>query len=316
MTLHDRYTLATLRQALRNPSYFRGELREYGLRANVRIHARTRPPSGTHVPAADWDSLLVLDGCRYDVFRDRNTIEGDLEVRRSLGSQSLEWLRRNFGDGEHHDVVYVSANPHVPRLDPRTFHAVVDLLDRGWDDELETVPPDAVTEAAVDATSAYPEKRLVVHYMQPHYPFIGPKGREIAHRGYAREQEGRTSDEFSVWRALQYGALDASLEEVWRAYRENLDLVLEHVEVLLDRLDGRSVVTSDHGNLLGERLSPIPVRGFGHPRGLRVEELVAVPWLTVDGGGRRPTSSDPPVEREGPTPELLDDRLSALGYRS
>jgi len=41
---------------------------------------------------------------------------------------------------------------------------------------------------------------------------------------------------------------------VWEAYNENLDIVLTEIEALLDELDGKSVITADHGNLVGERL--------------------------------------------------------------
>jgi len=42
---------------------------------------------------------------------------------------------------------------------------------------------------------------------------------------------------------------------VWEAYNENLDIVLTEIEALLDELDGKSVITADHGNLVGERLT-------------------------------------------------------------
>ena len=50
--------------------------------------------------------------------------------------------------------------------------------------------------------------------------------------------------------------------------------------------DGRTVVTADHGQLLGERVGPIPIRYHGHRRGVHVEELLKVPWLVHDLGER------------------------------
>jgi hypothetical protein len=61
------------------------------------------------------------------------------------------------------------------------------------------------------------------------------------------------------------------------AYKENLRHVLKNVEDLLEIINGKTVITSDHGNLIGDRLSPIPVRGYGHPSGLRAPELVKDP---------------------------------------
>lgn len=32
----------------------------------------------------DWDNLIILDGCRYDLFEEINTISGDLEKKTFL----------------------------------------------------------------------------------------------------------------------------------------------------------------------------------------------------------------------------------------
>jgi len=40
---------------------------------------------------------------------------------------------------------------------------------------------------------------------------------------------------------------------------------------------GKSVITSDHMNLLGERLFPVPTKGYVHPIGLHKPELLKVP---------------------------------------
>lgn len=47
------------------------------------------------------------------------------------------------------------------------------------------------------------------------------------------------------------------------------------------RTDGTTVVTSDHGNHLGEFATPFPIRLYGHPEGIRTPELIRVPWLVV-----------------------------------
>jgi hypothetical protein len=78
------------------------------------------------------------------------------------------------------------------------------------------------------------------------------------------------------------------------------------------------VITADHGNLVGERLGPIPTRRkYGHPYGVHTEELVVVPWFVVEGETRREMRADSPVESDGESvsDEELEDRLEALGYR-
>jgi hypothetical protein len=46
------------------------------------------------------------------------------------------------------------------------------LFNEDWDDETGTVRAETRTNAALEAAERFPHKRLVVHYMQPHYPFV------------------------------------------------------------------------------------------------------------------------------------------------
>jgi len=264
----------------------------------------------------DWDNLLILDGCRYDMFTEHIDLSGTLESRISLGSSSEEFMEQNFVDEQFHDTVYISANPFIPKLGltENTFHVVVDLLD-DWDEELQTVRPDTVSEAAREAHERYPDKRLIAHFMQPHAPFIGELGREMVGGGWTMDRD--VEDDPGIWNRLRNGE-DVPLDTVWEAYKENLDVVLSEAAPLVEDLDGRSVITADHGNLVGERLSPIPTRRkYGHPYGVHTEELVKVPWFVVEGNNRRTVRPDPPVKTEdgSVTDEELGDRLEALGYR-
>lgn len=296
---------------------------------------RVRYGDGTRVIDEEWDTLVLLDACRYDMFADRaddvaGRLDADcrLESRISLGSTSEEFLERNFGDGTFHDTVYVNTNPYLPRLglDDGTFHAVVDLLSE-WDEDRQTVRPETVVGAAKDARERFPDKRLIVHFMQPHYPFIGELGREIDARGWRVDAStgaggdggdgdgGGDAPGDSVWQRLRRGD-DLDLDRVRRAYRENLDVVLEHVETLLGSLSGRTVVSADHGNLVGERFRPIPSRRkYGHPYGVYLPELVRVPWFVVEAGDRPTIRADPPLDRQSPSEGDVEDRLRALGYR-
>jgi len=58
--------------------------------------------------------------------------------------------------------------------------------------------------------------------------------------------------------------------------------VLDTIEPLLNH-DGRTVVTSDHGNNLGERMPLLPMRLYGHPTGIHHPALREVPWAVIDG---------------------------------
>jgi len=274
---------------------------------------RLRQGPGTRIMDEDWDNLFILDACRYDLFSEAASLEGHLESRVSLGSSSEEFLERNFGSESFHDTVYVNANPYIPKLgfDSGTFHAVVDCLG-DWDYDLETVRPETVTNAAREANRKFPNKRLIVHYMQPHTPFIGETGRKIGSGGWTMDRD--TESLPSVWEQLRAGDVDSDM--AWQAYRENLDLVLEEIQPLLGSFDGKSVVTSDHGNLFGERLSPVPTsRKYGHPYGVHTEELLKVPWFVVDGEQHRTITEESPVEQDSVSNEEVEDRLEALGYK-
>jgi hypothetical protein len=251
-------------------------------------HAATSP-SGDNLLDEDWDHLVILDGCRYDVFKQLNTIDGSLDFRHSVGSNTNEFLEKTFDDRRADDVVYVTANPmHLVEEWCSVnlsvaVHDVVDVWRTDWDDELGTVPPTAMTDAVLRARQQYPDRRLLCHYVQPHYPFIGPLGRGIPHRGMVESTGEGTVDGSTapnVWERLQDGQLDR--DTVWQAYKENLELVLPEVKRLLNQLSGRLVVTADHGNHAGEFAFPFPVRIYGHPEGLRTAALVKVPWLVVE----------------------------------
>jgi len=280
---------------------------------NLIFRARYGP--GTRVMDEDWDTLILLDASRYDMFADQIDFKGKLESRISLGSTSEEFLECNFGEGTFHDTVYVNTNPYLPQLglDNETFHAVVDLLDE-WDPELQTVHPQTVVEAAKKAHTEYPNKRHIVHFMQPHYPFIGKIGVKIEARGW--KNRNTTVDGDSIWGQLRNGTTNISIDTVWRAYTENLDIALDQVESLLNSTSGKTVISADHGNLVGERYYPLPSkRKYGHPYGVYLPELVKVPWFVVESGGRRQIQSDSPVAAESSSDEIIEDRLQALGYK-
>jgi hypothetical protein len=259
----------------------------------------------------DWDNLVILDACRYDLFEIVNTLSGELQCVISRGSNTTEFLTKNFGNRAFPDTVYVTANPNVQynSIDSR-FHLTERLWQKYWDEELRTVPPEAVVDAARTSHENYPNKRLIVHFIQPHYPFIGDIGRNIQHGTFVgvNEEGNQLSerDHPAVWRRLERGSIDADL--VWEAYRENLELTLPHIDKLLADLNGKTIVTSDHGNAFGE------FGLYGHPGGKYVNSLVKVPWLVVEGDKRKTISADGFCEVPNIDEGDLDDKLADLGY--
>lgn len=317
--------LTNLKRYWNDPGWWRDIAFPYGVRTGVvkPYFQHVEQREGVNYLEEDWDNLVILDACRYDMFAENNTIEGELDHRISLGSNTEEFLKRNFRGGTFDDVVYVTANPQVDvRLDS-PFHDVISVWRDAWDEEFNTVTPEAMVEATLRAQEKYPNKRIVSHFVQPHYPFIGPRGRELfgeqagieLSRRMADDEQAK-SDHMNVWDMLQRGEIDEAT--LWEAYEENLRIALPHVERLIDELGGRSVVTSDHGNLVGERPSPcpIPMKMYGHPPGVYADNLVKVPWLVVEGESRRTVLAESGTDASGSDDSADDatERLRDLGY--
>lgn len=298
---------------VQNPYLIIGALRQRGLKINQWYHKRCVNKNADDFVQEDWDNLIILDGCRYDTFSKINTILGNLEYRCSPGSTSSEFLTEMFASREIYDTVYVTANPYIYLLDKKVFYDIVDLRTE-WDDDLETVPPDVFTNKSIETLQQYQNKRYIFHYMQPHYPFIGPKGLNINHRGFNKNVQNDTFEGQNIWKQAQYrfNEFSATLPEIREAYRENLQQVLQEVVRLLDELDGKTVITADHGNLIGDRLWPIPVKGFGHPARLQITELTKVPWHIIHSKSRREIVAESPIEDQ--SDEKIDKQLKALGY--
>lgn len=313
--MKNHYTLENLRRAIRNPILFGREglrLASWPIHRGYGRYLDRKYDGGIDVMEEDWDNLLVLDACRYDYFEELNTLPGELRREVSKGKKSWDFIRENFVGRELHDTVYVTANPFSTDIEDDTFHDIDHLHMNRWDDEIGTVRPDDVVDAAVEANETYPDKRLVVHFMQPHRPYIGEMADELRRRvdlqGYGDHDDG-----IQIWGAVKQR--EVSVDEIRTAYRQSLQLVLESVEGLLEELDGKSVVTADHGEMLGERVLPVTTRVWGHMEGFSTPTLREVPWLTIESETRRDVVAEEPVAQSSFDEDAVSDRLSALGYR-
>lgn len=268
--------------------------------------------NGTDIMAEEWDILVILDACRYDMFSSVNEIDGRLESRVSRGSNTSEFLRGNFTNATHLDTVYTTANPqlqkHIKSIGVE-FHELLNVwnTDR-WDAKRGTVVPPEMTAACLESLETYPHKRHVFHYLQPHYPFVDT----------SLEQAGRgIIEEFGtdIWGLKMRGELDYPRERIVAAYTDNLRQALDSIEALLDSVSGRVVVTSDHGNMVGDRSRPIPITEWGHPSGTYTPQLVEVPWLVVEAGERPTIEADQSdYDRQAVEDAVMTDRLKDLGY--
>jgi hypothetical protein len=220
----------------------------------------------------EWDNLIILDACRHDLYE---KVNGETESRITLASSSAEYIRKNFSEGDFSDIVYVSGNPffsesHFENLTGRkpsnVFHEVFHTYMTDWDEDQNTILPKPLMRDAQTAKKLFPNKRLVVHFMQPHHPFIG----------YQFEDAGAHPDKNrsrKIWKRTMKGEYDR--EEIYTAYKENLEYVMDEIDEFLEQLEGKTIITADHGNLIGENGL------FGHGLKSKAKGLRKVPWDTV-----------------------------------
>jgi len=291
------YSFADLIRAVKSP---RTAGRELNRLYHQRLGRWQCNQSGVDVFNEDWDSLIILDACRFDYYQKHADINGVLETRISRGAATKEWVRANFGGRQLHDTVYVTSNSWLLKLQDEIDTEVHDVIHI-------PKPPHEVTERALDVAEEYPHKRLVVHFIPPHHPFVGPTADE-----YLPEYDEQLDNLFGK---LESGVVQVPDEKLQQAYVENLERVLPEVEKLLSELEGKTVVTADHGELLGDRCSPVPVKGYGHHVGLYVPELVRVPWHIHSTGDRRDIRSDVPANSDTVSDKKVDQRLENLGYK-
>lgn len=336
----ERTTTTKLRRAIQNPSalvnvashledQFVTGLRYLPHRTLGKRLFTHRYGEGIDPLARDWDNLIILDACRYDVFAEHNTVAGRLSSVVSRASHSDEYMIANYHGRDLGDTVYVSANPHTDKtLEPGTFHATVRTYNQVYwtQREFDSYHPRTVSDAALENYDAFRDKRIIVHFMQPHAPYLGPYARALRRTLNAEgvkfgnaPNDDLTGEPVAVVRNLMEAARNDYISDdaLRQCYVENLELVLAEVERLLDHIDGKTVITADHGELLGgpERSLFVPER-YGHPRGVYLPETRIVPWLVVDSGSRREITAGDTNATEHVSEEAVAEQLEALGYTS
>lgn len=278
------------------------------------------PEDSIDIMAQEWDYLIILDACRYDYFADMYSpyLSGKLEKKISRGTSTSNWLEVNFTEF-YDNTVYVSSNPHCSDHDINGFRGsehfphIDHVWKYAWDEKLDTVPPDAVSAAALKMRRQHPDKRMIIHYIQPHGPWIGDtriSGEEIGLApDLSTSGDGKWTVDILVWEMVREGRFD--VEKLKKAYADNLTLVLADVQQLVEQLDGVVVVSSDHGEAFGEG-------GIvSHPSRVYKKVLVEVPWLIIDKGPKQQTQPEAASETQDETSsaeDKLNERLRALGY--
>ncbi|MFC3958830.1 hypothetical protein [Halovivax cerinus] len=187
-----------------------------------------------------------------------------------------------------------------------------DVWKTGWDDDLGTVPPAGIEAAFRENKDAVDRaERTVLHYMQPHAPYLsrgkGAKLKQIQ-KGIKKQEEAETAadggsdgalssltgsirpkveeklegselaQKAGLWLELDKGDLvkNGTRDAALALYEENLRIALEDIADLVTELDGRVIVTADHGEAFGEE------GVWEHHIETHIPALMEVPWLEVE----------------------------------
>jgi membrane-anchored protein YejM (alkaline phosphatase superfamily) len=199
---------------------------------------------------------------------------------------------------------------------------IIHMWDHKWDPSLGTTPPKAITNETLRQANTDNPTRIVAHYAQPHVPYIGEKD----FKGWRPElisdekennelrslfEEGAKRPTELLLEQIRNGEID--LDQLRRAYRSNLDHVMTEVVRLIERLNCPVVITSDHGEHLGDN-------GYF----LHEDDSVVIrqiPWLIVDkaetgivSNTKDPSNSFQADSYSGSENEV-ESRLRDLGYK-
>jgi hypothetical protein len=82
-------------------------------------------------------------------------------------------------------------------------------------------------------------------------------------------------------------------------YRRNLIKTFPHLKKLVYSLPGRTIITADHGESIGNIIHPLlPIKLYGHNEKFKNRVLNNVPWFIVDQKDKEPLKDKGILERE------------------
>lgn len=227
-----------------------------------------------------WKTMIVLDACRYDIFKEINNINGSLFRVNSESHQTSTWYENHWTKNFNEDTILVSAHPMMWWTDiHKSFFKAIyvdsDNNNKDWKDPFYTF------EKALEIRGDYFDKKLLIHLIPPHLPFRGVEGKKF------NEKIGYFDD--IAWLKKYDGGKDIlelvnkygqSSKDNWlelrKYYMENLQISIDGINRYLSINNKKVVITADHGELIGE------FNTYGHryhKDGLQL--LKTVPWLRV-----------------------------------
>jgi hypothetical protein len=315
MVLPKRYSKEQIYRAFRNPQKFINEARY--IYASSKFKYKYGHKNGANPLLEDWDNLILLDACRYDMLKKSAIFDEEVRYKILRSSTSPEFCDEYIYGNNFHDTIYVTANPFGARVNDGIFYnkhsttnVVVENMHDSWD-------PETVYQLAVENYKENRNKRMLVHFMQPHSPYFGEKAEklrdELREEGYTfwawneeltQEDKNREDIITHLLSAAQTGLI--SVDDLTDIYLENIEVVAEYVKKLASEIGGKTIVSSDHGEMLKWKI--------GHGRDINTEGLRKVPWVVLDYEQRRETYREEPQISQEIVESDVDTQLGALGY--
>lgn len=223
----------------------------------------------------EWDNIILIDSCRQDIFEEITGYEGK---RVSKASSTPGYIHRNFSAGSFNDIVYIAANPQfgddrfreLTGRDPEeVFHAIFQPFYDDWDTDDNCIKGEPVIRDIRTAKKLFPDKKIFVHFLQPHHPFLK---KDFDTFGMKQDFTKNYKNSY-VWKEVRKGNI--SEEELLDGYKKNIRYARKFFEEAAEILEGTTYLTSDHGNLVGEQGQ------YGHPANRKEKPLREVPWVRM-----------------------------------
>ncbi|MCQ4333127.1 hypothetical protein KM295_06420 [Natronomonas sp. F2-12] len=289
---------------------------------------------GTNIFSKDWDNLIILDSCRYDTLKSITNKNKSSSII-SRGSSSYEFVKNNF-EKQLHDTIYITTNPHIEKIEKNEFFIIKKIYDEYEDsfniNERRTML-DNLRKESQRMVHENPNKKLIIHSMIPHAPYISSEAENLRKklseeknitfvnskggRGANTQEKAKNKTNPNKFYSLLGAAKNGYISDnrLYEIYKQEVKTGFNWGEKLANELDGKSIITADHGELLGERLLPLLAKEYGHHCNIYCEELRKVPWVVYPSDNRRNIIASEPVDTQH-TQTNIEENLKALGYKN
>ena len=262
-----------------------------------------------------WDVLIIIDACRFDKFVEvyKEIFEnGKLDKAITPATWTGAWVIEIFEDMFMPDVVFLSTTIWISsknekektrvitqrlryghrlmEFDSRKhFKKIIDI------DEPEHLT--SVTDKLIKTVESYPGNKIICKYLQIHHPYLYYVEKE---RERSVKKEKLDSYRDNIYEFINLFLSDETItnirvklgkppigditstyvkygrEGVVKGYTEDLKTILKEVKRAREKFPNKKIViTSDHGELLGEK------GRYSHGGFKRGKEIMEVPWFEI-----------------------------------